>query len=49
MLKILPLLMDDALDQAERHYIIKALERLFISLGEEIKPYTQKIISLISP
>lgn len=46
---ILPLMLEPALDEADRHILTKLLGRLVYQLDEEIRPYTHKIISAVSP
>lgn len=46
---ILPLMLEPALDEADRHILTKMLGRIVYQLGDQIKPYTHKIVTAVSP
>lgn len=46
---ILPILLDATLEDQERHLMIKVIGRVLLKLGDEIKPYTHKVLTVISP
>lgn len=46
---ILPLMLEAALDEADRHILTKLLGRVVYQLDEDIRPYTHKIITAVSP
>lgn len=46
---ILPLMLEPALDEADRHILTKLLGRLLYRLDDTIAPYTQQIITAVAP
>lgn len=46
---VLPLMLEPALDEADRHILTKILGRVIYQLGENIRPFTHKIITAVSP
>ncbi|KAH3680554.1 hypothetical protein WICPIJ_008245 [Wickerhamomyces pijperi] len=47
--QILPLLLEKSLDDQERHLLVKVIGRVLYKLDELVKPYTHKILVVISP
>jgi splicing factor 3B subunit 1 len=47
--QILPLLMSTTLEDYERHVLVKVVDRVLHKLGEEVKPFVQKILVVIEP
>ncbi|CUM62823.1 uncharacterized protein PRCAT00000381001 [Priceomyces carsonii] len=47
--KILPILIEPNLDDQERHLLVKLIGRLLFQLDDLIRPYTHKILFVISP
>lgn len=47
--QILPLLMSRTLDDLERHLLVKVLDRTLFKLGDKVRPYAPKILSVLSP
>lgn len=46
---VLPLMLEPALDEADRHILTKLLGRVVYQLDEEIRPFTHKIITAVAP
>lgn len=46
---ILPLLLEPELDDQERHLIVKLTGRIMFQLDDLVRPYTKKILTVISP
>jgi splicing factor 3B subunit 1 len=47
--QILPLLLEKSLDDQERHLLVKVVDRILHKLDDLIRPYTHKILVVISP
>lgn len=47
--QILPLLLEPSLDVQERHLLVKLVGRILFQLDDLIRPYTHKILIVISP
>ncbi|EDK46389.1 hypothetical protein LELG_04570 [Lodderomyces elongisporus NRRL YB-4239] len=47
--QILPVLLEPSLDEQERHLLIKMMSRIMLRLNESIRPYTLKVIHVLSP
>ncbi|CCH45140.1 U2 snRNP component prp10 [Wickerhamomyces ciferrii] len=47
--QILPLLLEKTLDDQERHLLVKVVDRILYKLDDMIRPYTHKILMVISP
>ncbi|ODV80632.1 ARM repeat-containing protein [Suhomyces tanzawaensis NRRL Y-17324] len=47
--QILPLLLEPSLDDQERHVLVKLTGRLLYHLDDQIRPYTHKVLVVISP
>ncbi|GMM32737.1 U2 snRNP complex subunit [Saccharomycopsis crataegensis] len=47
--QILPLLMEPSLSDRERHVLVKVIDRVLFKLGDLVRPYTDKILKVISP
>lgn len=47
--QILPLLLEPSLDVQERHVLVKLIGRVLFQLDSSIRPYTNKILVVISP
>lgn len=47
--QILPLLLEKSLDDQERHLLVKVVDRILYKLDDMIRPYTHKILVVISP
>lgn len=47
--QILPLLLEKSLDDQERHLLVKVIDRILYKLDDMIRPYTHKILVVISP
>lgn len=47
--QILPLLLEKSLDDQERHLLVKVIDRVLYKLDDLIRPYTHKILVVISP
>lgn len=47
--QILPLLMSPALEDAERHLLVKVIDRLLFRLEDAVRPYVHKILVVIEP
>lgn len=47
--KILPLLMERTLEDQERHFLVKTIDRVMIKLDDLVRPYTHKILVVIEP
>ncbi len=47
--QILPLLLEKTLDDQERHLLVKVVDRVLYKLDDMIRPYTHKILVVISP
>lgn len=46
---VLPILLDKTLEDQERHLMVKVVDRVLYSLGEQVRPYTQNILLVVSP
>lgn len=46
---ILPLLMSPALEEQERHLLVKVIDRVLYKLGDLVRPYVHKILVVIEP
>lgn len=46
---ILPLMLEPDLDESERHILTKITNRAVYNLGEQIRPFTLKIVAAVSP
>lgn len=46
---ILPLLVENSLEDQDRHVLVKLLGRLLFKLSDEVKPFTQQMLAAISP
>jgi splicing factor 3B subunit 1 len=47
--QILPLLMSPALEDQERHLLVKVIDRVLLKLSDLIRPYVHKILQVIEP
>ncbi len=47
--QILPLLMSPALEDGERHLLVKVIDRLLFKLEDAVRPYVHKILVVIEP
>lgn len=47
--QILPLLLEKTLDDQERHLLVKVIDRILYKLDDLIRPFTHKILVVISP
>lgn len=47
--QILPLLMEPSLSDQERHLLVKVIDRILLKLGDLIRPFTEKILKVITP
>ena len=47
--QILPILLEPNLTPQERHLLIKMIGRIIYQLDELIRPYTSKVLTVISP
>lgn len=47
--RLLPILVDQTLEDQERHLMIKAVGRVLFILGSSVGPYTHQILFVISP
>ncbi|CAI5759349.1 unnamed protein product [Candida verbasci] len=47
--QILPILLEPTLNESERHILVKIIGRILFQLDDQIRPYTSKILSVISP
>ncbi|PJF17187.1 ARM repeat-containing protein [Paramicrosporidium saccamoebae] len=47
--QILPLLMAPALEDQERHLLVKVIDRVLFKLGDLVRPYVHKILVVIEP
>lgn len=47
--QILPLLMSPALEDTERHLLVKVIDRLLFKLETAVRPYVHKILVVIEP
>lgn len=47
--QILPLLMSPALEDVERHLLVKVIDRLLFKLEDAVRPYVHKILVVIEP
>ncbi|SCV02476.1 LAME_0H01398g1_1 [Lachancea meyersii CBS 8951] len=47
--RVLPILMDRFLEDQERHLMIKVVDRIMTQLGDLVKPYTHRILTVIAP
>jgi len=47
--QILPLLLEKSLDDQERHLLVKVIDRILYKLDDMIRPFTHKILVVISP
>ena len=47
--QILPLLMSPTLEEQERHFLVKAIDKVLYRLGGEIRPFVHKILVVIEP
>lgn len=47
--QILPLLMEQSLEDQERHLLVKVIDRVLYKLGDQVRPYTHKILVVIEP
>lgn len=47
--QILPLLMSPALEDQERHLLVKVIDRILFKLGDLVRPYVHKILVVIEP
>lgn len=47
--QILPLLMSPALEDQERHLLVKVIDRVLYKLGDLVRPYVHKILVVIEP
>lgn len=46
---VLPLMLEPALEDAERHVLTKLLGRVVYQLDDKVRPYTHKIIAAVAP
>ncbi|CAK7271003.1 U2 snRNP component prp10 [Sporothrix epigloea] len=47
--QILPLLMEKALEDQERHLLVKVIDRILYKLDDMVRPYVHKILVVIEP
>eukprot|EP00043_Microstomoeca_roanoka_P029878 m.23659 g.23659 ORF g.23659 m.23659 type:complete len:1213 (-) comp9535_c0_seq1:171-3809(-) len=47
--QILPLLMSPTLEDQERHYLVKVIDRVLYKLDDLVRPYVHKILVVIEP
>uniref|UniRef100_A0A7S1UHP4 Phosphatase PP2A regulatory subunit A/Splicing factor 3B subunit 1-like HEAT repeat domain-containing protein n=1 Tax=Phaeomonas parva TaxID=124430 RepID=A0A7S1UHP4_9STRA len=47
--QILPILMSPALEDQERHLMVKVIDRILYKLGDLVRPYVHKILVVIEP
>ncbi|ODV59506.1 U2 snRNP complex subunit HSH155 [Ascoidea rubescens DSM 1968] len=47
--QILPLLMEKDFEDQERHLIVKVIDRILYKLDDLVRPYTHRILKVISP
>ena len=47
--KILPLLMEQTLEDQERHLLVKVIDRVLYKLDDLVRPYVHKILVVIEP
>jgi splicing factor 3B subunit 1 len=47
--QILPLLMSPSLEDQERHLLVKVIDRVLYKLGDNVRPFVQKILVVIEP
>ncbi|ONH66859.1 Splicing factor 3B subunit 1 [Cyberlindnera fabianii] len=47
--QILPLLLEKSLDDQERHLMVKVIDRVMYRLDDMIRPFTHKILVVVSP
>jgi splicing factor 3B subunit 1 len=47
--QILPLLLEKSLSDQERHLLVKVIDRVLYKLDDMIRPYTHKILVVVSP
>lgn len=47
--QILPLLMSPSLEDQERHYLVKVVDRILYKLDDLVRPYVHKILVVIEP
>ncbi|KAL6946814.1 hypothetical protein ACO0QE_001663 [Hanseniaspora vineae] len=47
--KIFPILLDKALTEQERYFLVKFLDRLIFRMHSEIRPYLHKLFIVVSP
>lgn len=47
--QILPLLMSPALEEQERHLLVKVIDRVLYKLGDLVRPFVHKILVVIEP
>ncbi|SCU86538.1 LAFA_0E01464g1_1 [Lachancea sp. 'fantastica'] len=47
--RVLPILMDRSLEDQERHLMIKVVDRIMSQLGDLVRPYTHRILTVIAP
>ena len=47
--QILPLLMSPALEDQERHLLVKVIDRVLLRLGVAVRPYVHQILQVIEP
>lgn len=47
--QILPLLMSPALEDQERHLLVKVIDRVLYKLGDLVRPFAHKILVVIEP
>lgn len=46
---LLPFMLEPDLEESERHILMKLTSRAVYQLGEEVRPYTYKIVAAVSP
>lgn len=46
---LLPLLMSPSLEEQERHLFVKLIDRIMYKLGDEIRPFVHKILTVLEP
>jgi splicing factor 3B subunit 1 len=47
--QILPLLLSPAIEDQERHLLVKVIDRILYKLGDLVRPYVHKILVVIEP
>lgn len=47
--QILPLLMSPTLEDAERHVLVKVIDRVLYKLDDAVRPYTHELLVVIAP